>query len=473
MREQFAMAYEDDVDHDNIYWLTDSDMMNLISASDGLICVLGVTESTVEVEKNQFRSIIHDFNYYFTFQKHILREAKYFILLRHIDGQHYDYFYDRRNKCALFEIDLDHKDSIINYILQYCSPTQYYQLTGKIKETTVQFGNEVVSFYLEQPTLSQWKETHEVNSAKRMSYNELKEIQWIQDIHNNSESSIIPNKKRNRNPIILFHDIFKEDPCLSLLLYVEIEPTTKKVTFFDLNYYEIDSIKMEILCSKFKKNLIDLENVQLYDVASIPKKEDILLCEQFLSHQIFLLKVHNTGEFINIFYSDHFGSCDVFSLRRDEDFLQHAFLTLSKKHDNVAIKRQMYSLYMMMRENKKEQMLYFEYFYNFDMKGKPEMFQKWFYRTNPDFCLKYQSEKDFMWYTETAKDFDNKCLYYQLLDLSEINTFWKEKYAKKQPISKQCKLNQVFDNLERSLNEKFPQIPSLVLEKDRFLTLNN
>ena len=222
---------------------------------------------------------------------------------------------------------------------------------GKIKETTVQFGNEVVPFYLEQPTLSEWKETHEVNSAKRMSYNELKEIQWIQDIHNNSESSIIPKKKKKRNPIILFHDIFKEDPCLSLLLYVEIEPTTKKVTFFDLNHYEIDSIKMEILCSKFKKDLIDLENVQLYDVASIPKKEDILLCEQFLSHQIFLLKVHNTGEFINQFYSDHFGSCDVFSLRRDEDFLQHAFLTLSKIHDNVAIKRQMYSLYMMMREN--------------------------------------------------------------------------------------------------------------------------
>ena len=136
------------------------------------------------------------------FQKHILREAKNFILLRHIDGQHYDYFYDRRNKCALFEIDLDQKDSIVNYILQYCSPTQYYQLTGKIKETTVQFGNEVVPFYLEQPTLSEWKETHEANEAKRMSYNELKEIQWIQDIHNNSESSIIP--KKIKNEILLF-----------------------------------------------------------------------------------------------------------------------------------------------------------------------------------------------------------------------------------------------------------------------------
>ena len=177
MREQFAMTYENEKNHDEIYWLTDSDMMNLISASDGLICVLGVTESTVEIENNQFRSVIHDFNYYFTFQKHILKEAKNFILLRHIDGQHYDYFYDRRKKCALFQIHLDQKDSIINYILRFCSPTQYYQLTGIKKETTVKFGNEDESFYFEQPTLSQWKETYEVNSAKRMSYNELKEIQ--------------------------------------------------------------------------------------------------------------------------------------------------------------------------------------------------------------------------------------------------------------------------------------------------------
>ena len=88
VREQFAMTYENNISHDEIYWLTDSDMMNLISALHGLICVLGVTESTVEIENNQFRSVIHDFNYYFTFQKHILREAKNFILLCHIDGQH-------------------------------------------------------------------------------------------------------------------------------------------------------------------------------------------------------------------------------------------------------------------------------------------------------------------------------------------------------------------------------------------------
>ena len=54
MREQFTMTYEDNIDHDNIYWLTDSDMMNLIGATNGMICVLGVTESTVDIENNQF-----------------------------------------------------------------------------------------------------------------------------------------------------------------------------------------------------------------------------------------------------------------------------------------------------------------------------------------------------------------------------------------------------------------------------------
>ena len=50
----------------------------------------------------------------------------------------------------------------------------------------------------------------------------------------------------------------------------------------------------------------------------------------------------------------------------------------------------------MIREQKKEQKLYFDYFYDFKMKGEPDQFQKWFYRTNPEYCLTYEAEKDEM-----------------------------------------------------------------------------
>ena len=135
-RDHFALTYEDKMieGEESIYWLANSDMMNLISASNGMICVLGVSESTTgEIEKNQFNSIIHDFGFYATCEQHILQRAKYFILLRHIDGQHFNYFYDRRNQCALFEINLDKHELVINYILQFSSPTQYFELTKKNK----------------------------------------------------------------------------------------------------------------------------------------------------------------------------------------------------------------------------------------------------------------------------------------------------------------------------------------------------
>ena len=80
----------------------------------------------------------------------------------------------------------------------------------------------------------------------------------------------------------------------------------------------------------------------------------------------------------------------------------------------------------MIRQQKKEQKLYFDYFYDFEMKGKADEFQKWFYRTNPEYSLTYEAEKDEMLYLQDAKAFDNKCLYYLHLDIHEIHKCWEK-----------------------------------------------
>ena len=457
MREQFAMTYEDEVDHNDIYWLTDSDMLNLRSASNGMICVLGVTEFTFEIQNNQFRSIIHDFNYNFTFQKHILQNAKYFILLRHIDGQHYDYFYDRRNKCAIFEIDYEKEDSVLNYILQFCSPAQYFVLTGKEQENIVKFGDEEKSFYLERPTFSKWKETFETMSAKRKSYIELKEIKWIEDASNNLEGGGSRGNEGKPLPIIMFYDKFKENPSINLLLYVKADESGKKLTLYDRNCYKMDDIRIKVLCTKFEQDAIDLENFDLQAVAYKPKKEDILLCEQFITHQIFVLKVHDTGDFSNQFYNEHFGSSDPFRFRQDEEYLKQACLILSHKHNKIFIRKQLFSMYTMIRQQKKEQKLYFDYFYDFEMKGKADEFQKWFYRTNPEYSLTYEAEKDEMLYLQDAKAFDNKCLYYLHLDIHEIHKFWEKKFSINKKEKKERKMISCWESLQHSLDIKYPK----------------
>ena len=458
-RAKFALTYEDEIvdGEDGIYWLSNSDMMNFVSASKGMICVLGVTESTTkDIEKNQFNSIIHDFGYYATCEKHILKKAKYFILLRHIDGQHFDYFYDRRNQCALFEINFDQTESIINYILQFSSPTQYFELTGKEENPNNpmhHFGNEINTFYRTLPDFDTWKRTFESNKSERQLYIEDTGIKWIFDA-----KKYLKKAENILVPVILFPKKFEEEPRLNLLLYVQ-NHGQNRVTLFDHNKQKLNKIRMNILCKKLKEPVIDLENVALPKVVRRVETKDIRFCEQFISYQVFALKVYNTGRLVNAFYSDHFGSGDIFRLRKDEEFLQEACWILSRKHDKNIKKTQLYFIYKIIKEQKMEQKLYFDYYYDFDMKAKPTMLQEWFYRTNPEYCLNFDSNTDDFWYIQnTNKKLDNKRLYYLLLDVKEANLYWEEFFKRKNSQKKTNTVKNILQYLQNIINSQFPTI---------------
>ena len=266
-------------------------------------------------------------------------------------------------------------------------------------------------------------------------------------------------------PIILFPNKFKEEPRLNLLIYVY--HAQHQVTLFDHNKRKLNNNRMAILCNTLKQTVIKLEQLELLNVAKKAEKEDILLCEQFISYQVFALKVYNTGRLCNSFYSDHFGSGDIFLLRKDEEFLQQACLILSRKHDNNFTKTQFFFIYKMIKEKKKEQKLYFDYYYDFDMGKNPTMLQEWFYQTNPKYCLKFNSETDEFWYSQNAiKKVEDKHLYYLLLDIKEANTYWQNKFRLRQSTRKNSTVKNILQFLQNMLNHQFPTISVCTMSRD-------
>ena len=455
-REHFALTYEDEMnDHhdENIYWLANSDMMNLVSASNGMICVLGVSESTTEeIEKNQFNSIIHDFGFYATCEEHILLKAKYFILLRHIDGQHFDYFYDKRNQCALFEINFDKRESVINYILQFCSPTQYFELTGK-KQNFDKFGDESESFYFKLPDSKTWNQTFDAKYAQREKYINETKIDWIHDA-----KTYLKKKNALLIPVILFPDEFKKEPLINLMIYLYHTPN-QQVSLYDHNKFKLNNNRMATLCTACKKDVINLDAIELQKVVKKVDQADILLCEQFISHQVFQLKVYNSGRLCNSFYSDNFGSGDIFRFREDEEFLKQACLILSRKHDNNITKTQFFFIYKMIKQKKKPEKLYFDYYYDFDMRNNPTRLQEWFYRTNPEYSLKFNSETDdFENLKNATKKIDDKNLCYLLLDINEVHSFWQGKFSTSSKRKNKTAVTNIFQFLQNLLNHQFPTI---------------
>jgi len=63
-------------------------MFNLLHATGGLLGVIFVLESSRQIQTNSFDEIVTDLGYYALYEKHILKEAKYFIFLRYVDQEH-------------------------------------------------------------------------------------------------------------------------------------------------------------------------------------------------------------------------------------------------------------------------------------------------------------------------------------------------------------------------------------------------
>ena len=127
----------------NIYWLTNNDMMNLPQiASVGVLCVY---DNSKNINQNQWsKCIIFDMGYHSMTNKHLFDEADYFILLRFLDNSHWELFYDRNDNREIFLSKCTAKNRPNHQIMKYCDPRTKYILTGSEKYV----GNEMYESFM-------------------------------------------------------------------------------------------------------------------------------------------------------------------------------------------------------------------------------------------------------------------------------------------------------------------------------------
>ena len=88
-----------------IVWMDAFSLHALPYITNGLVGALIVSDHSFKTQGNQhLSSEIHDngYSYMFDQKKHLMKECQYFILLRHLDGGHFEVMYDRNNCTAIF-----------------------------------------------------------------------------------------------------------------------------------------------------------------------------------------------------------------------------------------------------------------------------------------------------------------------------------------------------------------------------------
>ena len=113
----------------NMYWLTDIDFFNIYLFTNGFIGALCVKEFN-DPSDNDRDNFIQDWGFRSYCNEPILQKYKYFMIIRHVEFEHYDIFYDQMRGTYLFSTkDIFDETSAISIILKLMSPKQKYDLT--------------------------------------------------------------------------------------------------------------------------------------------------------------------------------------------------------------------------------------------------------------------------------------------------------------------------------------------------------
>ena len=385
LRSCFIRSNEDDLDPQNIYWLTPNDMFNLLHATGGLLGVIFVLESSRQIQTNSFDEIVTDLGYYALYEKHILKEAKYFIFLRYVDQEHFDFFYDRRTKNAMFEANDSQENSPLRQILKLCNPHTRYTLAGRTKDFNESYPyQEDLKYYITPPKFKDWCAKIDRNETL---FVEKKYFPWIQQSITNTFDDL--HKKEGKEiPMLLFGNKMKEEPSLDLLNYVKWHEN--KPIILDCKKQRMYYNDIQALCKKYK--YLGLEHVEaLLESQNLrrPTTAEVKLCSQFVCYSIFCAKVHKCGALHHNFYDSYFG-CDQFELQ-NIDFLKEACRVLIQKYHDHPNKKLLFQMYLVYNKDNDEKTIFDMLYTKTEANKKDEWskFDSWFYRNNEEFQLKY------------------------------------------------------------------------------------
>ena len=365
---------------EGVYWLTQNDMLNMHYITGGLVCVLIVFDED-NPEKNNHKIYVHDCGYNsFNNGKCILNESTYFILVRHVGGEHYDLFYDRKRKTCLFPTDaINESDSAISIFLQVIGPKISRHLHNKVFELDQSsYGYESqdgipdipVDFYHEIPTFSKWVEQVHINHHIYKSIQSRFIIFDVDDCHLNNlvKHQKMPDKSESEINSISFHrnliekycreefipiifniDAFEKDhnyACLGSIGYIqEVEDES-----FQPGHIGITDM-CRLICNEeiFKLHFFgdDINNREEFfhsDQWRIATKEDLNKGMQKYAYESFLENVHHTGSLQSSYRSllgkstiDHYTHHDLEIIK-----------TLARLSNDVDMKKMMFVYHLML-----------------------------------------------------------------------------------------------------------------------------
>ena len=116
--------------------MTDVDMFLITTLTNGLICSLCVRDMNDPNENNE-DDFISDWGYANYCKKPVLKNSKYFMIIRHLGGEHFDIFYDKMRNTYLYSTDdYSNPTSAISIISKLMSPRHFYYLSGKTTTKT-------------------------------------------------------------------------------------------------------------------------------------------------------------------------------------------------------------------------------------------------------------------------------------------------------------------------------------------------
>ena len=122
--------------HKTCYYLTTDDLVRIPKITGGLLGILMASENH-KIEADHNSCSISDFGYYNYYGEHIFGACSNFALLRNLDSNHYEVFYNKLSRRAIFPIpkpnaqDIQHEKYIPSQtVLTLLHPQMRFQVTG-------------------------------------------------------------------------------------------------------------------------------------------------------------------------------------------------------------------------------------------------------------------------------------------------------------------------------------------------------
>ena len=201
-------------------WLTNFDIVHFVSMTNNICGIILILDKNKAKEAIPNSCSISDAGYYQLTGKHLFRQCSHFMMLRHCADDHFDFYYDRISKRAIFPVDIikdgkiekqfDSKFLPFYTLLEKCNEELFYQLTGCTKTQECNnlemnmFSNIVPEEALKTYKCLQMKEF----STEFNKY--IRGLQYKDDIkliENLDDSNNLTEIEKLKNPIYNVHRI--------------------------------------------------------------------------------------------------------------------------------------------------------------------------------------------------------------------------------------------------------------------------